>query len=578
MTNFIADKPVDITTLNKSRIGANLTPADRLNPPVFIDLMKNASPWQSGGMKQLELFNNGYLDNDSNILSAPPTAGEFASPVFKFWGYPYETTMSGGWTVTWDGPADGVSFRSVNQAAVSGYDTSTPNVIKFNYDASIVTTCQLVVDATKLNPSNLHRNFKIIEDKNRALYDAGQICHPGFLSENSRYSYIRLMNFSAANTNFTTEWSERVLPTSQFFTGLQIPSTPYWSTDKSESGRGCPYEIMIKICEETGATPWWCLPARANDDYFIKWAQLVDASPIRNRLGVVELGNENWNFSFSNTSYMVKRSIAEWGSQGQYSMHAKLTTLMGLAIRSIIPEKERLEITMGGWQIATNRVVDYMEAPLWLQKEPENYIAPHTVVNSYSIGGYYYAVDLPNKKDAVYAAWQQSKTDGTPTAFVNYIVSQTVDGVAKTVQQFTDWAALLKPYGVALNVYEGSNQHNLINKMEGDVRFYPDFRPEIRDANGVKTQSRFDGEPDPEFLALWLQMYKSQGIADLTDQTRTAFKNAGGRVMCLFANVGTHSKYGGWGLVEGYGEVNPNTVKLDQWIANNPLDFLPGVY
>lgn len=562
MVNLIADKSVDITTLGKSSIGSNISSIGYTNAPVFVDWMKAGTLWKSDAMTAENMLLNGHMNRAGQILSIPTGTGKFETTIRKWYGVPEEGIYSGRWTLRWEGPNQGVKFRVINGAALTNYDdTSVANEIQFDMDCTFATNCYVEINAALFDPANPQKNFTLVENQHKAWHTAGNVGHPKFLLEVQKYGILRLMDLALANDNYTSLWSQRALPTDQFYRSRTV-LTKYLGNDTATCATEAPWEVQFKLIKECNAYGWFNLPARSDENYWIEWAKLAAASPIGRGIGVAALGNEHWNFSFKHFSYLRQLSLERWGVESHYDMQCRRVTLMGLAIRSIIPEKERIEITAEGWQLATNRTVQMITAPLWLQKEPDAYVEPKTVIDNFAIGGYYYVIDLDTKLDAVYNAWQASTAAGTPTAFLNYMVPQADAGGARTEEQFADHTAILAPYGIKLVVYEGVNQHITAQQFKNDLRFYPNGR---------------SGDPHPEFLALLKALYLSQGIADVTDRMRTSAKNAGIRWNCLFANNGFAGKFGGWGITEFYGQTNPNTIKIAQWIDNNPRDFLLGV-
>lgn len=118
-----------------------------------------------------------------------------------------------------------------------------------------------------------------------------------FIAAMQGFKIIRGMDFTSANTNAQQRWDERTKP-------------GYFGATGSN---GQSWEMMIALANAAGRDIWLNLPARADDDYIRKLAQLVkfgsDGSlpytsartnpvhaPLNSGLKVyVEYGNEIWN-------------------------------------------------------------------------------------------------------------------------------------------------------------------------------------------------------------------------------------------------------------------------------------------
>lgn len=118
-----------------------------------------------------------------------------------------------------------------------------------------------------------------------------------FVAAMKKFKVLRGMEFVSANTNAQTSWQERTRP--GFF--------------GSTGAKGQSWELLIALANATDRDVWLNVPVKANDDYFIKLAQLVKFGsdgnlpytspqsrpvhpPLKPGLAVyVEYGNEVWN-------------------------------------------------------------------------------------------------------------------------------------------------------------------------------------------------------------------------------------------------------------------------------------------
>lgn len=129
-----------------------------------------------------------------------------------------------------------------------------------------------------------------------------------FLAAMKNFHVIRGMDFTSTNTNTDIAWADRI-------NANHIGWVP--------NGKGQPWELLVQLANATGNDLWINIPARANDDYITKLAQLLrygsngvtpytspQANPVWPPLkaGVkvyVELGNELWNMLFDGARWSL---------------------------------------------------------------------------------------------------------------------------------------------------------------------------------------------------------------------------------------------------------------------------------
>ena len=62
-----------------------------------------------------------------------------------------------------------------------------------------------------------------------------------------------------------------------------------------------PLEVMIDLANACNASPWFCIPHLADDQFVAEFAQTVKARLKPNFEVYVEYSNEVWNFQFAQT-------------------------------------------------------------------------------------------------------------------------------------------------------------------------------------------------------------------------------------------------------------------------------------
>ncbi|OQK17027.1 hypothetical protein AU255_03775 [Methyloprofundus sedimenti] len=124
-------------------------------------------------------------------------------------------------------------------------------------------------------------SLEIIHEDNVAAYDAGNKWNPAYIEfvQNAGIKVLRAMNWGDTSTTVESQWSDRTLPTDIAY------------------GEGFPIELMADFVTRTGIDIWWCIPARADDNYIEQAGALWKALLPPTAKLYVEFGNEVWNYS-----------------------------------------------------------------------------------------------------------------------------------------------------------------------------------------------------------------------------------------------------------------------------------------
>lgn len=84
--------------------------------------------------------------------------------------------------------------------------------------------------------------------------------HPYYLKNIEHYSVLRFMGWQNINNNdLEINWVDRTSPGNATQTNAAL-------------------ESMIALSNQIGASPWFCIPHKATDDYVLQFAKLVKAT------------------------------------------------------------------------------------------------------------------------------------------------------------------------------------------------------------------------------------------------------------------------------------------------------------
>jgi chitodextrinase len=133
---------------------------------------------------------------------------------------------------------------------------------------------------------------------NEALLNNGEIFNPTFISRISPFRTLRFVEWMTYNQNFQKNWTDRHLPSWQFYADSPTNATINNNSPNPDFGGmndGVPAEVMFALCNEVNADCWFNMPALATDDYVTQFASLAHSTLHSNLKVYVEYANELWN-------------------------------------------------------------------------------------------------------------------------------------------------------------------------------------------------------------------------------------------------------------------------------------------
>jgi hypothetical protein len=368
----------------------------------------------------------------------------------------------------------------------------------------------LEIDAT--DPADYIRNIRLIMPGFESTYQAHPF-HPDFLDSLRSFDVIRFMDWQNTNLTWDHDWSMRPKP-----------------TDAGNAlGLGVPIEVMVDLCNELDADPWFCMSHRFDDNYVDQFAALVAARLEPELTAYVEHSNEVWNSIFNQYQYAVQRA-AELGIPGDpFQSAMRYHSQRSVEIFDIWDDyftPDRLVRVMGAWHTntwVTGQLLDWNNAAA---KTDALAVAPY-------FGGYLGSGSTPNQTLQM-----------TPDEIVDACLVDIAQQRVQTVAQFD----MVEQYGdVDLITYE-SGQHLV----------------------GVGSWNS-----NTQLTALFQAANRHPRMYDAYIDDITGWGDSGGGLMMAFASCYTPSRYGSWGLLEYQDQPLSEAHKMRAWVDfnTNPADF-----
>lgn len=382
------------------------------------------------------------------------------------------------------------------------------------------------------------RNIRVVKAEDESLLQAGEIFRPAYVSLLQQFKVLRGMQWLNVNEEAgggLTSWSDRPLP-----------GDAGWG-----SRRGVPVEVVLQLCNATGADCWVNVPHRASDDYIIGMARLAHATLGSKQNVYIELSNEVWNPTYGQYRYAVERGRAAWPRAGltadEYNRNwlgVRTARICDIWTAVWDADASRVVCVLGAQAVNPDTATQPLICPLWVG--PGNGPCFKHHIGAVAIAAYF--------GFAVPAKWTAQPDGGLGSLFASMNAQNDpsipqggwLGALARSVASFH---TAIAPYGLPLLGYEGGQSF---------VGF-PKY-----DDNSAVVKLYIAANRDPRMAAAYgaaLQNWRANG----------------GELLALFGDVSAVSKYGQWGALESFMDtVDPLSKAPAKWraiqafIASNP--------
>ncbi len=131
------------------------------------------------------------------------------------------------------------------------------------------------------------RRIRIVRLADEGIDVGNDLFYPGFLEKIAPFRTLRFMDWGHTNNNPVVHWEDRTRMTHFTYAHPE----------------GVPYELMIRLANQTGKDVWVCVPHAADDDYVTRMAELFRDSLDPGLTVYVEYSNEVWNWIFDQAHF-----------------------------------------------------------------------------------------------------------------------------------------------------------------------------------------------------------------------------------------------------------------------------------
>ncbi|WP_224826743.1 calcium-binding protein [Cognatishimia sp. MH4019] len=515
--------------------------ADWATQQPFIDLVKSSRAWTGQDTE----FNWVPSDEVDDVLEAdedgwPVDIPDDFNHVALFWA--------------WDGGQEQQHFAPEYRAGRyilehEGEGTiEIPNAqIHSEEDGRIVFeidgTSNLEIRITETDPSNegdYLRNIAVFREEHEELLDIGAVFNPDWIHLIEDSAQLRFMEWMRVNDSSDGIWNDRT----------HLNNVTY------ATEQGPPVEVMVLLANQIGADPWFTMPQEATEEYIRNFAEYVGDNLDPELKAHVELGNEAWNTAFPATQSLIQRAELDWGETGgasnpaYLSYQSKLATEMATIWKDVFADDadSRLVTVLGTF--ASNSFVSeqLIEAPLWLEHEPEEYVDPSSVFDALGTTTYFGAgvIADPQVRSEFLTAIDDPEIDINQYLFDMLGSHGPWHGLPDVAEELEAQSVIADQHDLSLIAYEGGQHvHHLFAVQD------------ISDEEIASMQSALAGFVRSDEMA---QLYR-----DLWD----IWSAASDGPFMQFTDVDSPTKFGSWGLYDALDDESPRSNALAELNQNS---------
>jgi hypothetical protein len=506
----------------------------------FLNVMKTARPWlghkagQWGGWDTALLVAGGHVDARGYPVSIPADATGLSTLVLT--DLPDDARHAAGrYLLTWSGKADLRVEGRVAQMDVA------PNRIAFDFTPG---PGSVILTVTRLDPADPLRDLVLVRQDRAAALAAGDVFNPDWTARLRGVRLLRFMDWMATNDSTLARAADRPR-----------------ETDFTWAARGVPMEVMVRLANDLGADPWFCMPHLAEDALVREMAQIARDGLDPALKAHVELSNEVWNWQFAQAKWAEAGAIARWGKDAPWVQFYALRAVEVAGLWTEVFGAEaparlvRVISSQTGWPGLEEQILD---APLIVA---EGAPPPREAFDAYAVTAYFSALlGLPDKTDtlrswladSLAAAEREAAAQGlTGTARADHIAAHRFDlATARAAEELEAGLVTGQTDDTLATLLSVTLPHHArAAEAAGlDLMLYE------AGTHVVGTGPLVD---DAELSAFFRHLNYSPQMGDLYARLLAGWAALSPAPFAAFNDVQTPSKWGSWGALRHLGDDNP---------------------
>ncbi len=511
----------------------------------FLDVMKTARPWighrpgQWGGLDHPDLARAGLLDDAGWPLRVPRDLGAIGTLILTDLP-PQAVSTIGRYRLSFAG--DGI-VEVAGRASNVRYGKQE---VQFDFTPGPGPVDIRIQRSDRKGTGDYVRDISVVKLDHLQAFQAGAIFNPDWLARIDGFSALRFMDWMGTNNSSQSAWADR--PKLSDYT---------WAL------KGVPLEVMLALPALTGADVWFNMPHLADDDYVTRFANMTRNALPGDQKVYVEFSNEVWNWQFAQTAWADAAALAQWGARDAgvqyYGMRAAQVARIWSAVYGDRAATDLVNVisSQTGWLGLEEMVLN---AP---DRRPEARAGPRPAeaFQAYAVTGYFGGILGTEARapmvrkwigDSRNAAEDTARAQGlNGAAFDTYVQDHRYDVVSDlAARELRDGAlsgdstdtladllgetlpyhaGVARRYGLDLIMYEGGSHVVGIGAMVDD----------------------------PVLTDFFIHFNYTPQMGALYNVLIGGWRDLGGRLFNVYADVSQPSKWGSWGALRHLSDSNP---------------------
>lgn len=363
--------------------------------------------------------------------------------------------------------------------------------------------------------------------------------HPHLTHFLRPYPVLRFMDYMGVNEEGSGSWADRSVSSQRVYTG---------------SG-GVPLEQLVLLANLEGASPYFCLPVAADDDYATSFATLV-RDQLRPDVDIyVELANEIWHTGFYGGQYAQAAADVMGGAYAtRFCWNALRTKQISALFRAVFPldQHRRLKFILSSQYVNSDATTQYLACPDTLLTDAAT---GQRYIHAIGLAAYF----DPLVSEGSVATVMDSYYDNLNDTIAQLVVRVIFAACACSCLQLLAAAKLLAALSFSL-LLQFSHIEPLVISLVAALHFlFLSFSQEHRDliaAAGMKLvlyeggPSGLGGGGDDDAV---IAAHRNVTMEDFMYEAYTRVRDeVAPELLVHFGTVSYPSKYGSYNLVESY--------------------------
>lgn len=531
---------IDLPSVTNPSLFVGLAPVVDWSTSVpFLNLMKTARPWVGhvkgnwGGWEHDDLVKAGALDENGWPKRIPEGLGGLSTLVLT--EMPRDALgLRGRYVVRYDGTAT-LAFEGSGTIV-----SNEPGRLLFDYEPS---ASAVILTIREMDETDPLRNMTIVREDRVAAFDQGQIFNPDWLARLRGVEGLRFMDWMQANNSRQQRFADRPKP-----------------ADYTWTRQGVPLEIMIALCNELKADPWFNIPHLADDDYVRQFAQMAHDALEPGRKTWVEFSNEVWNWQFQQAQWAEDQGRARWGEEYKwvdfYALRASEVVAIWTDVYGADADKQLVRVigTHPGYLGIEPQILD---SPM---VRGEGKPAPAKSFDAYAITGYFSGGLGSEKKVATIREWVVESVAAAELAAESQ--GLTGDEAAAYVAAHRFDEAMPK---VAQELRDGSltgdDEDTLVRNTDHDFPYQADVAAKhglklVMYEGGSHVVGLGDAIDDTLLTEFFMALNYSPAMGEMYQDLLKGWAKVSDQPFNHYVDVGAPGKWGSWGAMRHLGDDN----------------------